>query len=283
MFGYVKPLHPELKVREYELYKSVYCGLCKCMGRKISCFSRFTLSYDIVFLVLLRSALTGDSIKTASGRCFIHPFKKRSYALPNDSLVYCSEVSALLNYHKLRDDIRDHNGFRKLLSSLLLPAAKSMRKKAGRLHDLDITIADHLDNLHEIESVKTPSVDIPADIFGELLASICEFNLDDNINNKRIAREIGRHIGRWIYITDAVDDYFKDKKSGAYNPFVCMNINISDTGETIKTTLIMELAQADKALNLIDTENTAAVNILQNIINLGMINSTEKIFKERSL
>lgn len=281
MFGYVKPLHPELKVREYELYKSVYCGLCKCMGRKISCFSRFTLSYDIVFLVLLRSALTGDIIKTKSGRCFIHPFKKRPYTLQNDSLAYCSEVSALLNYHKLRDDIRDHNGLRKLLSSLLLPAAKSMRKKACRLHDLDNLIADHLDKLHEIESVKTPSVDIPADIFGELLACVCEFNIDGH--NKRIAREIGRHIGRWIYITDAVDDYFKDKKSGAYNPFVCMNINIEDIGETIKTTLIVELAQADKALNLIDTENTATLNILQNIINLGMINSTEKIFKERSL
>ena len=32
MFGYVKPYIPELKVKEYEFYRSVYCGLCRSLG-----------------------------------------------------------------------------------------------------------------------------------------------------------------------------------------------------------------------------------------------------------
>ena len=33
VFGYLKPDKPELKIREYEEYKSVYCGLCKYLGK----------------------------------------------------------------------------------------------------------------------------------------------------------------------------------------------------------------------------------------------------------
>ena len=29
MFGYVKPAYPELLVKEYELYRAVYCGICE--------------------------------------------------------------------------------------------------------------------------------------------------------------------------------------------------------------------------------------------------------------
>jgi hypothetical protein len=28
MFGYVRPYRDELKVKDYELYRAVYCGLC---------------------------------------------------------------------------------------------------------------------------------------------------------------------------------------------------------------------------------------------------------------
>lgn len=36
MFGYIKPNREEMKVKEYNTYKAVYCGLCKCMGRCVS-------------------------------------------------------------------------------------------------------------------------------------------------------------------------------------------------------------------------------------------------------
>jgi len=279
LFGYIKPFHPELKVKEYELYKSIYCGLCKCMGKRISCFSRFALSYDIVFLVLLRTALTDDNISVGQGRCIAHPLKKRTYAVQNESLIYCANVSAVLNYHKLRDDIRDNKGIRRFGTRLLLPAVKSMKNKAADLSELDFTVGNHLDRLTECESANTASVDQPADIFGALLAAVCEYNLGGY--KKRIAHEIGFHVGRWIYIMDAADDYEDDKKSGSYNPFVCSGG--TDMEEKIKTTLIMELVQVEKALNLLDIDEECVGNIIKNIINLGMINSTEKIFKEHTL
>ena len=53
MFGYVKACTPELKIKEFETYKAVYCSLCKKLGKSYGILSRFTLSYDFTFLAIL--------------------------------------------------------------------------------------------------------------------------------------------------------------------------------------------------------------------------------------
>ena len=60
MFGYVKPHVPELRVGEYELFRAVYCGVCRSMGRHTGTVSRFTLNYDYVFLAAVRPVNRSD-------------------------------------------------------------------------------------------------------------------------------------------------------------------------------------------------------------------------------
>lgn len=69
MFGYVKAYKPELKVRDYEQYKAVYCSLCKTLGREYGLFARLTLSYDFTFAALLRLALSGECPGFHKSRC----------------------------------------------------------------------------------------------------------------------------------------------------------------------------------------------------------------------
>ena len=57
MFGYIQPYIPNLTVGDYEYYRAAYCGLCRSMGKVCGSGSRLTLSYDGVFLALLRTAL----------------------------------------------------------------------------------------------------------------------------------------------------------------------------------------------------------------------------------
>ena len=33
MFGYVRPLPDELKVRDLRVWREDYCGLCRCLGK----------------------------------------------------------------------------------------------------------------------------------------------------------------------------------------------------------------------------------------------------------
>ena len=49
MFGYVVINKPELKFKEFDVYKSFYCGLCYSLRSRYGFVGQFTLSYDMTF------------------------------------------------------------------------------------------------------------------------------------------------------------------------------------------------------------------------------------------
>ena len=73
MYGYLRIHAPELKVREQEYYRAVYCGLCRTMGKCTGQCSRMTLSYDFTLFALVRMALTGETAAFRRRRCMAHP------------------------------------------------------------------------------------------------------------------------------------------------------------------------------------------------------------------
>jgi hypothetical protein len=53
MFGYIRPLKGELKLREFEKFRACYCGLCSALGKEYGITSRLILNYDFFFLAAL--------------------------------------------------------------------------------------------------------------------------------------------------------------------------------------------------------------------------------------
>ena len=80
MFGYVRTVPSELRLREYECYRAYYCGLCRSMGKCTGACSRLTLSYDFVFLAACRAWLCGEKPETKRFRCALHPLRGRAAA-----------------------------------------------------------------------------------------------------------------------------------------------------------------------------------------------------------
>ena len=76
MFGYVRPQKSELRVREYEAYRAVYCSLCRQLGKSYGMFARMTLSYDCTFFALWLMALHKKCLGFREGRCVVNPLKK---------------------------------------------------------------------------------------------------------------------------------------------------------------------------------------------------------------
>ena len=131
MFGYVREYSPELKVKEAGLYKAVYCGLCKSMGKCTGDCSRLTLSYDVTFLAVVRLAIEQTPYCIKQKRCIVHPLKKRAIMDNNAVLEYCARASALLSYGKLCDDISDSRGVKRIVSVIIKPFLSSAKKRAG--------------------------------------------------------------------------------------------------------------------------------------------------------
>lgn len=284
MFGYIRTDTPEMRVRENEYYRAVYCGLCRAQGKCTGQCSRFTLSYDIAFLALLRLAVDGKQVEIKHGRCMAHPFRKRAYVACCEPLEYSAYASAILAHGKVADDINDEKGMKKLNAQLIKPFTSHMRKKALKKYSkLDEKVFSGLKRLSEIEKQNLSSVDIPADAFGDILADILSYGLDGN--DAKIMSNIGKHIGRWIYIIDAADDLDEDIKTNRFNAFARLyEGNIPDEErESIANSLRLELLSAEPAFDLIDYNELYDIEeIIKNIIYRGMPQTAEEVLKSKT-
>ncbi|MGM9680840.1 MAG: DUF5685 family protein [Eubacteriales bacterium] len=280
MFGYVRTCTPELRVKENEFYKALYCGLCRAMGKR-SPFLSLSLSYDFVFLALVRMALSGEKVEFGKKRCVSHPFRKRLYVKSSLSLEYCASASALLLYYNLKDDLSDKKGIRRMASALCLPKAKSMRKSALGDGKLDGLIAGYLDEISSYEREGRTGIYTCAEPFGKLLGEVFSHEIEDEAR-RRCLFELGRRIGRWIYLVDALDDLEEDRKTGSYNPFLISGEDKTEHfRENMKDALTFELIEAEKAVSLLDFSDEGMFSIIQNILYLGLPKVAEDILNPK--
>ena len=218
MFGYVRPQVPQLKVMEYEMYRAVYCGLCRAMGKVTGQASRFTLSYDFTLLAMVRMILSGTVPEFVQFRCAAHPLKKRTYVRENADLDYAAAMSSVLAYCKNRDDFCDERGWKKVRAVLAELPLRKMRSRGSRIlpEEVSDAILSRMARLSELEKAGCPSADEAAEVFGGVLAYVFALGLDGEA--AELAAVIGRHIGRFVYICDAADDLSDDIRAGRYNP-----------------------------------------------------------------
>lgn len=281
MFGYIKAYSPELKVRENEYYRSVYCGLCRSLGKCTGQLSRLTLSYDITFAALLRLAATGAKPKISVRRCVAHPIKKRPMAEPCEELDFCAAVGILLAYHKLDDDVADEKGGKRFKARAAKCFVRGMAKKARKqITDAENIIINRLKELSEIEKNELPSVDTPADCFGHLMGELLSLGISKR--ESRIISKLGFHLGRWLYIIDAADDYYDDIKKNRFNPFALLyeGRELTDTErENIFNALSAELMAASDAFDLLETADghSDIYAVIRNILYLGMPDAAHRV------
>ncbi|MCH5299369.1 MAG: hypothetical protein J1E96_06365 [Ruminococcus sp.] len=265
MFGYIRIQKSELLVREYEAYKSVYCGLCRQMGRDYSRLSRFILSYDCtfyaIFLMSLRRSCTGFERKC----CRFNPLKRCTYcSAEDDALSKAAALSVILAYYKTLDDIADSGFFKRTAYRIVKPIFARWRKKAARRYpELDKIAADMTAAQQLAEKDSNCPLDKAADPSATMLSSVLALEAESE-SKKRIYSQIGYGLGRFIYLVDAADDLEKDIKNGNFNPFV----GINDRNNVIKNNLSQALAMTFDAYNLLDL--VGFKGIIDNVITKGL-------------
>lgn len=273
MFGYVKPVHRELLVKEYDFYRATYCGICRAMKKHTGFFSNVTLSYDSVFLALARMIFIEDGdFGVEKKRCIAHPVRKRPMLNENPAIEYTARAFAILTYYKVLDDVADEEMGKRMLVAPVRPVLRRGSKKAKIVTLADL-IAQKLAAITELEKNNTPSVDEPADLFGELLGEVFAYGLSGE--GELIMRRLGFHLGRFVYAADAAEDYEKDVKEGKYNPYALIYDGKPLTDEnkaSIKCALILECKKIEGAVNLLPFNNRNVLeNIIKNIIYLGLV------------
>ncbi|MBE7014211.1 MAG: hypothetical protein E7419_03260 [Ruminococcaceae bacterium] len=266
----------ELKVKDYNIYRSYYCGLCKKLGEEFSIRARLSLNYDFAFLALVLSSLSDGKEEIKYENCFIHPLTKRPVLKSDDYLTYSAYMSIIVTYFKLKDDVSDNKNIKSFFAYLFFKGYfKKAKKKYPKKCEIIKTILEEL-NIKEKENCA--DIDEVSDCFGRLLSEVFLKDGED-----RALKEFSYQLGRFIYIIDALDDIEKDIKSKNYNPFIKKySYNNEDAKEFKKRVcseydliVTLTLESIASAFELIDFKKNKT--ILQNIVYLGLRKAKDKV------
>ena len=264
MFGYIRIAKGDLKVKEYEFYKAVYCTLCKTMGREYSLLSRFTLSYDFTFLALLNMSIKEGCDAVEKKHCVFNPLKKCVFCKKDNDIKLPAACAVILNYYKVLDNISDEKGIKKLGFILAKPFFKAPYKKAAKkFPQIDELVADYITAQNVAEHNTNCDLDMAADPTAKMLSELFML-LSDNPSQKRVLDRLGYCMGRYIYLIDAYCDLNDDIKHNSFNPLKGRD----NPKELISQQLYFCINEACKAFELLDIKKYK--NILGNILYLGL-------------
>lgn len=216
LFGYVTASVRELTQPEQERYRSVYCGICRRIGRNCSQCSRLALTYDMVFLALLLSSLYEPEETAGARRCLPHPIRRQPW-VDSPVLSYAADMNVALAFHSADDHWQDD----RRLDGLALRGL--LKKHCGPVYDrwprqcqaIEVCLSE----LSGLEKENCANPDLPANCFGQLMGELMVWQED---LWAPALRSLGRSLGRFIYLADAAMDYEKDRRRGGYNPFLVM-------------------------------------------------------------
>jgi hypothetical protein len=276
LFGYIRACKPELKMKEFETYKAVYCSLCRRLGKSYGMLSRMTLSYDFTFLALLNMSLSDGCVAFEQKRCAFNPLKKCNYCKCDDALELPSAAAMIMLYYKILDNIADERGFKKLGFIMLKPIFSSAHKKAAKKYpDVESAVADYIMAQSEIEDENSDCLDAAADPTARVMGTILPLCSNDD-GQKRVLERLGYCLGRYIYLLDAACDLPDDIKKDSYNV-----LKAGITGgaaeyakSRVEPQLYTCINEAAKAFELLNIKKFKS--ILGNIIYLGL----EETFKK---
>lgn len=285
MFGYVKAYQPELKVRDYEQYKAVYCSLCKTLGREYGLFARMTLSYDFTFAALLRLSLAGECPGFHKSRCPFNPFAKcRACSGGGDAFSFTAGSAVIMTFYKLRDNLKDAGFWKRLAARLLYPfAAHAHNKAKKRFPQVEKVVARMIREQALLEEESCDQIDRAADPTAKALAALFSMNAATE-DTRRVLDRLGYCVGRWVYLIDAADDLEDDLSSGDYNPYgLAFHIAAGDADvleaarQNARESLALTAAEALRAYDLLEVRRFDP--ILRNILTDGLFESQRRIFE----
>lgn len=261
MFGYVVMNKPEIKFKDFDMYRSFYCGLCRELKERYGLSGQITLTYDMTFVILLLSGLYEPPTKKGSTRCIVHPVRRQPVR-KNAITEYAADMNIFLTYYKCKDDWNDERSIPGFVFGKLL---EGKEKKSEKIWSKKVqTIVSCLDELSALEKENATDIDRVSGCFGRIMAEIFAYREDVW---EPTLRRMGFYFGKFIYLLDAYDDVEEDVKKGNYNPF-SKDYIIKGFDDRVKNMLMMMMAETCREFEKLPI--IKYTDILRNILYSGV-------------
>ena len=272
MFGYVVMNKPEIKFKDFDLYRAFYCGLCRELRERYGIPGQITLTYDMTFVILLLSGLYEPPTYRGTTRCIMHPVRKQAVR-KNEITEYAADMNVFLAYYKCLDDWKDDRKVIRLAMAKLLE--RDDRKAETAFRNKTARVVKLLKELSAMEKAGEKDLDKMAGWFGRIMEEIFAYKEDAW---EAGLRRMGFYLGKFIYIMDAYEDVEKDVEKGNYNPF-SEDYIMEGFQERVQNILIMMMSEACREFEKLPIIKYA--DILRNILYSGVWCRFEAVSKKR--
>ena len=209
------------------MYRAMYCGVCKGIAQSCGQGARMGLTYDVTFLSVILHNIAGIDVKIEKQHCLTHCIRSKMMANVDDMTKKLGALNTALVYYKYTDDILDGDKGR----GKRLWFVSGHKKTVRNYPEIERIVRENLAAQQETEKSKTDSLDRAADASANMMAELSDYLLEDK--KTPYTHDLFYAVGKWIYLIDALDDYDKDKKKGAYNPFV-LSYSCEDKADLMK-------------------------------------------------
>jgi hypothetical protein len=261
IFGYITVNKQEMKFKDFYMYQSYYCGLCKSLKKRYGRMGQLTLSYDLTFLIILLTSLYEPRTFQWKMNCISVPVAKRR-SRNNQFSEYAADMNLLLAYYKFEDDWSDERRYRSKGMALLLK--RRIKKVQQAYPQKAALIQERFKQIARYEAMNETDIDKVSGCFGEIMGTIFAVYTDEW---ERDLTKIGFFLGKFVYLADAYEDIEQDQRTGNYNPFLAMEPteSIESFCEQILTMMMAECSKAFEKLPLLKH-----IDILRNILYSGV-------------
>ena len=272
MFGYIIVNKPEMKFKEFDVYRSYYCGLCHALKNTYGAKGQLTLSYDMTFLLMVLSGLYEPETTEGGCKCIAHPFEQHPTRI-NVFTDYMADMNVLFTYYKCQDDWEDEKKALKLIYGRILEGKtkKARQEYMDKFRSIDLLMHD----MTEAEKSGKADIDTMAGLFGQVMTQIVVCKQDEWSEN--LAR-FAFYLGKFIYLMDAYEDIETDIRKGTFNPLkkIYNNPDFEDECRTILTMMMSECCKEFERLPILEN-----VEILRNILYSGVWCRYEAVREKR--
>ncbi len=207
MIGRMKPILNVLDAEDHTIYKAHYCGICAAAKRTHGRRSALGHSSELVFVSMILEGLEPEPYRLDRYACTALPVIPRQIAVGPESHRLAVAAGLLATLQLDLEDAREDRE-RRIKRFFCRPLAGT----DGPIHpkrDADEPF------------VREAIGHLPEDEVGRLVAGVIGSVFRLAGHGERVVADacrIGHTLGRLMNLSDALDDYFEDAKTGRQNP-----------------------------------------------------------------
>ncbi len=278
MIGYMRPFKRQMTRQERFHYNRMYCGMCRCLRYLYGITASVMVNYELVDMLLLLEAVQEEPFVSAKMSCSLTPLMwMEMCTVQNPAIAAAARIAVLAADWEVRDNLLDApvpSWKDKLLAGFTGPKAQKALKAFTGDYDYLKPFYDSYMALERSaqQDGHTVSFSRLTEACGQLGgAAMTILTAEEHCPQAETLRQIACLWGEWVYLTDAVDDYEKDVRSGAFNP-----LRLPEAPKDMEAFLREKERQANLLLSLLPLHRHEA--LLEHLTQKSMAQVRKSVF-----